>query len=287
MGLAAARAGAKTLIVELEGRSSLGAPFGIETLDYDSITIDTGEPDTAPLSAQRITPDEALVDYLSGQHGFQAVSSRLAKTNAVELITTTAPGIRDLLTLGKIRNLESAGEHDLIIVDAPAAGHAISFLQTAAGMAASAPSGPLRVQADQAIEMLADERRLRVMLVTLPEETPVTELVETAFTLEDEVGVHLAPVVVNGLWPVIDGLDRVADDPSTRSTGPKANRVDAARYRLARQENQRAEVRRLAETLPLPQIHLPFLFCTSIDREAIATLADQFAAGLPGLGGGQ
>ena len=72
----------------------------------------------------------------------------------------------------------------------------------------SCAAGPLQGQAEDVLAMLTDPSRCRVMLVTLAEETPVNEVVETAFALEDKVGVDLGPVVVNGLYPVLDGPRR-------------------------------------------------------------------------------
>lgn len=274
VGIAAARAGLRTHIVELEGRSNLGIPFGVDKLTNRPATLIEPTSSTGRLRGSRLTPDQALGDYLV-DHGLR-IGGRLAKFSAIELVTTTAPGIRDLLTLGKIRSLEESGDDDLIVVDAPAAGHAISFLRAAAGMAASAPSGPIRDQADHALEMLGDSTRSRVMLVTLPEETPVTEIIETAFTIEDEVGVHLAPMVVNSVWPEIKGLEKAAGETGKRANEARENRRTAAAYRLARQQQQRAEIRRLADGLPLPHIELPFAFTTDLGRAHLDELAETF-----------
>src|SRR3546814_4074076 len=77
---------------------------------------------------------------------------------------------------------------------APAAGHAITFLQSARALLDTVRVGPINAQAREVLEMLTDHERCRLVLVTLPEETPVNELVDTAFSLEDRVGVGLAPV---------------------------------------------------------------------------------------------
>ena len=80
----------------------------------------------------------------------------------------------------------------------PAAGHAVTFLASAYGLLDAAAVGPIRAQAVDVIGLLGDPARCQVMLVTLPEETPVNEAAETAFHLEDRAGVQLAPIVVNG-----------------------------------------------------------------------------------------
>ena len=273
LGLAAARLGLRVALIELEGHSTLGRSLGAGPLEYDPTTIELPTSSSGTLLARRITPDEALAEYL-GDKGLRRIASRLIKTGAIDVVSTAAPGIRDLLALGKIRQLDQAGSTDLTIVDAPGSGHAITFLRSAAGIADASPTGPLRDQADLVLEMLADERRCQTMLVTLPEETPVNELVETAFSLEDQVGVKLAPVVVNGLWESIEGLDAAM---RPKRPGWKSGHLEvwnAARFRLEHVAQQRAECERLADELPLPQLHLPHQFTTHIERRHLEVLAD-------------
>ena len=270
LGVAAARAGSDVLLVELEGHSSLAASFGLPQLSYEACSLQMGD-HARGLKARRITPDDALAEYLETS-GLSRITDRMARTGAVEVVATTAPGIRDLVTLGKIRQLEQAGEADLIIVDAPAAGHAVTFLQAASGLAGSASSGPIRHQADLVLELLNDENRCRVVLVTLPEEGPVTEVIETAYNLEDRVGVSLGPIVVNSCWPEVDGLGQMFDN--SRANGELDDLERAAQYRISRIERQRVEIERLHGELPLPTLELPFLFTTSLDRGHLDTLAD-------------
>ena len=280
MAIAAARAGADVLVVELGGHGSLAALFGVDRLGYDEVELprpvaDRGSGRSGRIRGRRIEPDDALADYLD-RAGLGPLSRSLTRTGAIEVVATAAPGIRDLLAIGKIRQIEQAGEADLVVVDAPATGHALTFLTAAAGLAGSANSGPVRDQADLALEMFGDDRRCQVALVTLPEETPVSETVETAFALEDEVGIKLAPLVVNGVWPAVDGLAEALDE-----AGPEANSIEleAARYRLARMQDQRDELDRLARELPLPQVELPFLFTTGIDVDDLGHLADALLVG--------
>lgn len=269
LGVSAARAGVDTQLIELDGHSSLGRPFGHDTLPYEDVDLLERGSTPGRLRGRRVTPDEALVDYLD-LHGLDRVGSRLIKSGAVDVISTAAPGIRDLLVLGKIRQLEESGHAELIVVDAPAAGHAITFLRSATGLRDSSTSGPVREQAAAVLEMFGDERRCQVMLVTLPEETPVNELIETAYDIEDEVGLKLAPVVVNGLWPDIPGLESaLAAQPPPRSKVARA-RCDAARHRLGRQATQLSECDRLTRELPLPLLKLPFVF----DGEGIVMIEE-------------
>lgn len=276
----AAQAGLTSLIVEVEGKSGLGAAFGrAEPLTYNEVTLSPGGgPDgAADVRARTLTPDDALIEYLQ-DHGMKRVSKRLASSGAIDVVATAVPGIKDILVLGKVKSLERSNQADLILLDAPAAGHAVTFLMSAHGLLDAVRVGPIRSQAQEVAALLTDSRRCQVLLVTLPEETPVNEVVETAFKLEDRVGVSLAGVVVNGLYPEVAGLDV---DPGEVGQGDDLRA--AAAFRLARQELQAAQVARLAEALPLPQIELPFLFTTEIGPAEVDTLAKAFAESVAAL----
>src|SRR5207248_5063445 len=160
--------------------------------------------------ARTLTPDDALVEYLR-DHGLRRIGRRLSQSGALEVVATAVPGMKDILVLGKVKQLERAGVADLVVLDAPAAGHAVSFLMSPRGLLDAARVGPIRTQAQEVLDLLTDPARCQVVLVTLPEETPVNELVETAFALEDRVGLSLGPVVVNGLYATVDGLESDPD----------------------------------------------------------------------------
>ena len=246
----AALAGLSALVVEVEGKSGIGAIFGRrESLSYDEVPLADG------VRGRTLTPDDALLEYLA-DHGLKRVSKRLTNSGALDVVSTAVPGIKDILVLGKVKQLErAAAAPDVIVLDAPAAGHAVTFLMSARGLLDAARVGPIRTQAEEVVALLSDPARCQVVLVTLPEETPVNEVVETAFALEDRVGIKLGPVVVNGLYPVLDGLSGECADAAMR---------EAADFRLQRQSLQAAQVARLAEELPLPQLQLPFLFTPEV-----------------------
>ena len=285
----AAVEGLTTLIVEVEGKSGLSALFGREPLTYDEVVLAAGggPSGAADVRGRTITPDDALLEYLE-DHGLRRVSKRLVSSGALDVVATAAPGIKDILILGKIKQLERGGAADLIVLDAPAAGHAITFLMSARGLLDAVTMGPIHTQAREVLELLTDAERCQVMLVTLPEETPVNELVDTAFALEDRVGVSLGPVVVNGLYPPVPGLD---EDPEalaaaagvTLRTGEAEALRDAARFRLARRALHEEQLGRLADRLPLPQLHLPFVFRPALGPADVDELAAALREGVTAL----
>jgi hypothetical protein len=289
MARAAARAGLSTLIVEVEGKSGLASMFGQPPLGYDEVTLSPGGGPSgeADVRARTITPDDALLDYLH-DHGLSRISKRLVQSGALDMVATAAPGIRDILVLGKVKQLERSDVADLIVLDAPAAGHAITFLQSPRGLLDAVRVGPINAQARDVLEMLTDHERAQVMLVTLPEETPVNELVETAFNLEDRVGIGLGPVVVNGVYDEVPGLDADPEEAAraagtTLRPGEAEELAAAASFRRDRMALQAEQLERLASKLPLPQLRLPFIFGAEVGPEELDLLADRFTAGIDAL----
>jgi len=296
----AAGAGKSVLIVELEGKSGITAAFGRHgDLGYEEVLLAPPVPagagegsagrggPTASIRARRLTPDDALVEYLE-DHGLKRVSKRLARSGILDVISTAIPGIRDVLVLGKVKQLERDGAADLILVDAPATGHAITFLTSASGLVSAARGGPLRTQAQDVVDLLSDPARCRVILVTLPEELPVSETIESAYTLEDKAGVQLGPVIVNACDPEPVGLDhpaaRVAEEAGLTVTPEHLAALEAARdFRLARHAVSTEQIERLRRDLPLPHLLVPALDAATIGPAETQVLADALAAAVTAL----
>jgi hypothetical protein len=249
---AAAAAGKRVLAVELDGKPVLA----------DLVGPDVG--------FEAISGSVALETYLQ-EHGFGRIARRLTTSGVIDVVATAAPGIDDIVVLGRIKQLERSDEWDVIVVDGPAAGHAITFLTSASGLLDAGRGGPVRSQAQDVVELLGDPKRSQVVLVTLAETTPVNEVVQTAYALEDRVGVRLGPVVVNEL----DGLGEpdVPDPAGVRLDGPDADLlVRAATYRRDRRAMQAAEVTRLASELALQQWHLPLLPVAGLGGDDVSAL---------------
>lgn len=299
----AARHGLSGVVVELAapGRSRpsetahLSRLFGqSEALDYDELVLRAGG--GAEVRARALRADTALVEYLH-LHGMRRLSRKLASSGALDVVATAVPGMPDILVLGKVKQMERAaasgqpGSPDVIIVDAPAAGHAVRFLQSPRGLLGATGGGPVRAQAQEVMEMLSDPARLQVVLVTTPEETPVSETIETAQALEDRAGVTLCTVVVNGRLPRLDlpgdisagALVRLAADAGTTLGDEQAAElVSAALLRRQRQQSQAAQVARLARELPLPQLELPFCFSAELGPDQLGILTEAMERALGG-----
>jgi anion-transporting ArsA/GET3 family ATPase len=292
----AAQSGVMTLVVEVEGQSGLPALFGHPgPLTYhETVLLPAGAAGagSAEVRARTLTPDDALVEYLE-DHGMGRISRRLISTGTLDVVATAVPGIKDILVLGKVKQLEvqsaagGEGRPEFIVVDAPAAGHAVTFLASAYGLLDAAAVGPIRAQALDVIGLLGDPARCQVMLVTVPEETPVNEAADTAFHLEDRAGVQLAPIVVNGVWPRLDlPSDAVAAVPAAGlnlGEGDLEVLAEAAKFRRQRQDLQEAQVSRLADMLPLAQLRLPYVFTTELGLTEVEALAEALGEQMAGV----
>jgi anion-transporting ArsA/GET3 family ATPase len=289
LALCAANVGLDVLLTSLGDSGSIPSLFDDrEPLGYEErelLRVAGG----GRVRARVLTPDSALVEYLR-DHGLGRISKRLVQTGALDVVATAIPGIREVLVLGKLKQLEQAGAADLLVLDAPATGHALRFLTSSGGLLDAARGGPLRSQAEQVVELLSDPKRSQVILVAIPEETPVNETVEMAFQLEDEVGVALGPLVVNECYP---DRPHLGDDPAAAAAAagvrPSADDLarvtSAARIASDRLQLQRTQLQRLADDLPLPHVVVPHVFGASLGLEGLEILADALARGIAELDG--
>jgi anion-transporting ArsA/GET3 family ATPase len=285
VALLAARHGADVLLISVDGREGVGSLLGGPPLDSeDRVLHRAGR--TGRVRGRTVAPQQAFADYLELK-GINGVLRKAASAAQLDSIAAATPGLEHLLVLGKIKELEREHAADLIVVDAPPAGHAAAFLHSASALQKVVANGPVRAQADEVAEMLADGHRCQGLLVTLPEETPVNETIELAYDLEETLGLALGPLIVNGCWPDRDGLT-LSVVAAAKAQGVKLSSANAvaleasAEFGRMRLDGQRRQLGRLAEQLPLPRIILPRLPTAHLGPAELDLLADALAATAPG-----
>jgi anion-transporting ArsA/GET3 family ATPase len=255
------------------GKSKIAAALTLAAhrCGLTSLLVETdGKPVPSGISSLSLTPPEALREYLDTK-GLGRISRLMITTGVLDVITSAAPGIDDLLVLGKVKHLERSDAADVIVVDGPAAGHAITMLRTPQAISDSVKSGAVRLQADEILEMLRDGSRCQVVLVTIPEPTPVQECIETAYALEEEVGVKLAPIVVNQV-DTSEPLDIPISLPERSAL------AQAAEFRNAQILRHHTNIKKLEEQLPLAQLIVSDLASCTIE-----IIADQLLAAIEKL----
>ena len=246
--MASATAGHSTLLVELGGQDQLLSLVseGLTSADELGEPNATDDPDDVGihrigenLAWLGVSPDRLLAGWLSGR-SMGLVADRLERSGALSVIATSVPGIKDVLLVGFLRRLVDLDAFDRIIVDGPASGRARELLRAPTMVAKVASEGPIYDQATLGHNLLTDAEKAALLLVTLPEETPVNETIETAFDCEDEPGIHLAGVIINRIFPT--------DEP------PKSFDSHEFGESIRRRWNANAEqCTKLAEELPVPQ----------------------------------
>ena len=155
------------------------------------------------LGWETLSPDRLLAGWLSGR-SMGLIADRLEHSGALSVIASSVPGIKDVLLLGHLRSTVESGRWERIIVDGPASGRARELLRAPRQVAEAATEGPIFDQGTRANALLTDGKSTAVLLVTVPEETPVNETIETAFDIEDDPGVRLAGVAVNRVFPAVE-----------------------------------------------------------------------------------
>ena len=196
---AARRSGKRVLLIETAASESISSLFdrSRRPLGYRGRELRPG------LHALRIDPHEALADYARIQIGFGALTDRLLKAETFQQLLEAAPGWRELIILGKIWHLEQKTDasgsplYDILIVDAPATGHGLTFLDVPRVVQGAIQSGPLARHASWVETLVHDRERTLLLPVTLPEDLPVQETKELVDRAQSEIDIGVDRIVIN------------------------------------------------------------------------------------------
>ncbi|MBW2723980.1 MAG: hypothetical protein JRE71_06290 [Deltaproteobacteria bacterium] len=267
LALAAADCGKRVALVEMGRDEHLHS-----LLDPGSAPVGYAGRELRPsLWVSHIDPFQALAEYLGLQIGLQSLVERSLQQPTFQQLLGAAPGWRELITLGKIGHMENLGrdrgqlEYDLIVVDAPASGHGLTFLDVPRVVQSAIKSGPLRRRAADVEALIQDSERTRLLPVSLAEELPVSETVELVDRVRDELGIPLDRVVVNRVisrpFPAELGdlaaqLDALPRDTPLGSLPSPDVLARCCASRRARFELNHHYVRKLAERVALPIVEL-------------------------------
>ena len=226
LALALATGGRRTLLVEVEGRQGIAQVFDTAPLPYEERRIAVA-PGGGEVRALAVDPEAALLEYLEMFYRLGVAGRTLRRMGAVEFATTLAPGLRDVLLTGKAKECVARTErdgrpvYDAVVVDAPPTGRIVNFLDVTRAMSDLARSGPIHSQSEGVVA-LVHSPRTAVHLVTLLEDLPVTETLETVAELQ-AADLRPGAVVVNRVRP------QWLPDRSVAAAAD--GRVDAARIR--------------------------------------------------------
>jgi anion-transporting ArsA/GET3 family ATPase len=276
LGLRAAAEGKRTIVCEVSAQENASRIFDHTEVGFHEVEM------AENLWSISIDPDESMREYVLLQLKVRAMRDMLFRSRIFNYLAAATPGLKELVTIGKIwelaqpdRKVKKGREYDLVIVDAPATGHGIGFLQTPRTFAAIARVGPIHSQAQQLDRLITDQKNTGVAIVALPEEMPVNESAALEHDLRAEVGVAVDRVYMNGLYP-----ERFSNEEAERlaslAEGENGSVRAAARAALSehnRARSQRAQLARLRRRVEAPVKTLPFLFEPELGAEAAGQLA--------------
>jgi anion-transporting ArsA/GET3 family ATPase len=285
LGVASARRGQRTIVCEVAQQERMSYVFHREGVGYRETEIGEG------LYAFSIDPQRALEEYLQQQIRIKPVYDLMFKNRIFTYFAAATPGLRELVTIGKVwelaqldRRVKKGATYDTVIVDAPATGHGLGILRTPKTFGDIARVGPVKRQADAIYEFITDPGLTSVCAVAWPEEMPVNETLFLQNSLQDEMGIGLDEIFMNGLYPQLFGDDEAAllrerADDEGDANGDALGVARRAALRAAVSEHRRATVHqeqleRLEQESGRQPVELPFLFRPQLDMDAVEELAD-------------
>jgi anion-transporting ArsA/GET3 family ATPase len=279
LGLLGARSGLRTVVAELGEHRHLATLLGHPEPPESGQELQLGE----RLWSLSIDPDVALSEGLRALSG--RVSARLiAQSSTFGYLSAAAPGMKELVAMIKLRELCEGGRtrkdkqsYDLVVLDAPATGHALAMLRSPQTFASIVRAGPLADQAKRVRELLEDPSRSSYVAVAQGTETTITETLELAQSLHSDLGRELDAILLNGLVPRrFAREEELADiarlEGSREPLVRTAARVAKTTHERARlQQNQLARLRRSSSAWESPPqiVTVPFMFASQLDLGAV------------------
>jgi anion-transporting ArsA/GET3 family ATPase len=282
LGMLAARRGLRAIVVEVGDHGRLPELFGARLgRPGDELALADG------LWSVTFDPDRVLLEWVQ-ELGGRIPGRVLASSGTFQYFAAAAPGAKELFAMVKVWELAQAKRwqrraegYDVVILDAPATGHALGLLRSPHTFGAIARVGPIAKQAQRVAELVEDPTQTAYAAVALPTEMAVTETLELQEGLREQLGRELDAVIVNGLLPrrfTAAEVERIAALDGHKGRGRDAELRHAATHAAVAvhergrvQQNQLARLRRRGfEVVPLP-----FMWRAAIDQEAVGDLAHQ------------
>ncbi len=191
----AAKAGKRVLLCQTDPSGDIGAALSVDSVGFDPVEVAPG------LFVMAMDTEAALQEYLrlNLKLPFAVRLGPLAKV--FDFVATAAPGVREILTVGKLSWDVKRKTYDIVVVDAAATGHIVSQLGSPDSIGELVSVGPLTSQTAWMRELLRDPARTGAVIVTTPEEMPVSETLQLSQQLRDVTQTPLAAIVVNRVLP--------------------------------------------------------------------------------------
>ncbi len=286
LALLASLRGKRVLICEVDAKGDVSGFYEAPPTTFNEKEILPG------LFAMTMDTEASLREYLKLQLRIPVVGRIGPLAKAFDFVATAAPGVREILTVGKLCYEVRERNYDLVVVDAPASGHIVGQLAAPQAINNLVKVGLIRSQTDWMLEILSDRRATGLVAVCTPEEMPVNETIELAGRITTETTVQLAAVVVNRVLPelfgrqeeeVFDALGAPgpAEQLDTLLGGDAGPVLDAARLAVTMRRTRSTHLVRLRQGIDdsVPMLYLPYLFTRShglrTTRQVAASLGEE------------
>ena len=293
LSLLAASKGKRTLVCELDAKGDLASSFETGPTGFEAREI-------APnLWAMSMDTEASLRQYLSLQLKLPKAAHIGPVAKMFDFVASAAPGVREIVTVGKLCWEVRQRHYDLVVVDAVASGHIVGQLAAPQAINRLVQVGLIRQQTGWMLEILSDPGTCGVLVVATPEEMPVTETIELMDRLRTETTVALAGVIVNRVLPELFGTREgqafeAICEPAAREflaadLGGRAEPLlDAARLMVKMRRGRAAHLERLRASVgagapgagPASLLYLPYLFLRSYGLRSTRQIAAALAAEL-------
>jgi Anion-transporting ATPase len=284
LALLAARRGLRVLVCEVNAQERVAPLLGAPPVGFETREA------LPNLFTVNVTPREAMREYGLMTLRFKSIYDAVFENRVVRYFLRAIPSLSELVMLGKILHevrVEERGRPrwDLVVLDAPATGHAVQLLRVPGALMDTVPPGPLRRDAEWMHALLVDPRVTSLSIVTLPEEMPVNEAIELDAAVRGVLGISRGALVVNAMPESRFSAEEVAR-LSDLSVGapPLGPAALAGRLQSIRAEQASRYLARARAALDLPAVIVPLLAREQWDLGAVEAVAVAIAGATTGKG---
>jgi anion-transporting ArsA/GET3 family ATPase len=280
----AAESGRRTLVCEMDAKGSLASAYDAAPLEFVPTEV------MPKLHAMAMNTEDSLREYLRLFVRIPLVTRLGPLARTFDFVADAAPGVKEILAIGKLCYEVREDHYDLVVVDAEASGHIVGQITAPRAIAELVQVGLIRDQTRWMLEILEDPRRTGVVVVTMPEEMPVNETVDLVTRLRTETAVDIASIVVNRVLPELFGNREeevfealCGDAPMALLRDVAGESIDtvmeAARLSVARRRTGVGHLERLRDRLPEgpAMVYVPEMFTRASGRRLVQQVADSLA----------
>ena len=286
LALLASQRGRRVLACEVEPRGDLTEFFESSPAGFRPREVQPG------LFAMAMSTEESLQEYLRIHLRLPAVARIGPLARAFDFVATAAPGVREILTVGKLAYEVRERHYDLVVTDAAASGHVVGQLAAPQAIDDLVRVGPVHNQTGWMLEILGDPAVTAVVVVTTPEEMPVNETIELVARIRRETDVEVAAIVVNRVLPELfshsdeELFERLREPAlaavvAERAGGPVDGVFEAARLAVTLRRTRAGHLERLMDAVgDTPLLFVPYLFTRGHGLRTTAQTAEALSAEL-------